>query len=441
MIFDNIIYPDNKKKEEKIKELEVDLENLFENYKNAWNNFCEQIKMEDKVPKLITSIKANSIEECLEDIDNATKKINEVIDNISEKLEAKKLKGEMDYELSQLQTEDIIQAIKYSSVAIGLGGGLFILYLTYRKIKDAIKAYQYAGRAKDAAYNVQVTKDILRIRANTSYKIKEMFNIEYEGIARFISKCQNEGFINIDGAINLEFREIYINTYGKLDKLAYSLSNHLEVNGAQSVREEICQAVYEQSKKVHNILKTITKNYTMGDTRIKDFYRFPNIERDMSKINAMHEKYLYLHDEFKKPFVENKIYSEIHLENSTKAIKNLEVVKNEYRNNCSIECEIKSSSIITTVIGVVIVIAVVLVVDAITSCIEGMIRRKELNERIEQMNNILGDLTKAMKKETKKLIELTQSLRDGVIWIDKKYMMLVDKETSETTLVKVADIK
>ncbi|MGL4362422.1 MAG: hypothetical protein ACRCSG_03955 [Cellulosilyticaceae bacterium] len=56
------------------------------------------------------------------------------------------------------------------------------------------------------------------------------------------------------------------------------------------------------------------------------------------------------------------------------------------------------------------------------------------------MNNIVGELTSTMSRETTNLIQLTHYLKDGIIWIDKQHMLFVDEKTSSAKLIKIYEI-
>ncbi|MGL4362641.1 MAG: hypothetical protein ACRCSG_05160 [Cellulosilyticaceae bacterium] len=63
-----------------------------------------------------------------------------------------------------------------------------------------------------------------------------------------------------------------------------------------------------------------------------------------------------------------------------------------------------------------------------------------IKKRLEQENKILDELKRTMVRETNNLIKITQSIKDGVIWIDKETMYLIDEKKSKITLVKIGQI-
>ncbi|MGL4362642.1 MAG: hypothetical protein ACRCSG_05165 [Cellulosilyticaceae bacterium] len=91
-------------------------------------------------------------------------------------------------------------------------------------------------------------------------------------------------------------------------------------------------------------------------------------------------------------------------------------------------------------LGILLGLVIIQIVDGVISCIIAAAQKEILARRIDQMNNILGELTRTMVKETDNLTKVTQSIKDGVIWVDKESMYIIDEETSEAQLVTVMQL-
>ncbi|MGL4363004.1 MAG: hypothetical protein ACRCSG_07060 [Cellulosilyticaceae bacterium] len=138
MIFDNIIFYKQKEMEKRIKELEKEIESLFENYREAWNELCDEINSENEIPALRKSIKRNSIYECLQEMDNATKILEETINNIGKQIKFETLLKDNNYNIQKLPTNFLAQIIKYNPIVLGSGIGILAALLLYKKFKYTV---------------------------------------------------------------------------------------------------------------------------------------------------------------------------------------------------------------------------------------------------------------------------------------------------------------
>ncbi|MGL4362409.1 MAG: hypothetical protein ACRCSG_03890 [Cellulosilyticaceae bacterium] len=92
---------------------------------------------------------------------------------------------------------------------------------------------------------------------------------------------------------------------------------------------------------------------------------------------------------------------------------------------------------------------VVLLVDFIFSAIDGLVSNISISNNIKQLEYVLSELSETMIKETLKIQTLSQSLIDGVIWIDNSNVILLSKNPNDdesnrhsftSTLVSIDEI-
>ncbi|MGL4362647.1 MAG: hypothetical protein ACRCSG_05190 [Cellulosilyticaceae bacterium] len=425
MIFDNVIYPDNKKKEKKIKDLEIELVKLFENYNGAWNEFRKVLNIEDRVPRLEKSIRNSNIEECLEEIDSATQELDNVIKNANQKLESEKLLGEIDYRLSTMQSETLRKAIKYMPLVTGGLGGIGVAALVckgmmarYKELNNIVMQSAYLKNEAVSVVGelVSNTVAIKDVSINIS-KINWMFDNEYTSI---FDDCLENMQIKKIFVDNYNKTKLYKNTYGRIDKLE------------SEVMKKINLTLGEADKKL--MIKEIDTAVTRYKAEIDDFLMEDHFATDSD---------VYM-DKFIKEVKAKRNtqnFNKIKINTPEYEISRLDVGNAPDKMQKAVETKKGQMYFKTAIVGIVIIVAMVLILDAITCCIEGFVRSKELNKRLGQMNNIVGELTRTMGSETAKLIKLTQSIKDGVVMLDSEHMILVDAETSEETIVKTSDIE
>ncbi|MGL4362408.1 MAG: hypothetical protein ACRCSG_03885 [Cellulosilyticaceae bacterium] len=77
---------------------------------------------------------------------------------------------------------------------------------------------------------------------------------------------------------------------------------------------------------------------------------------------------------------------------------------------------------------------IILLTDFILSFVEEFIVSQLLEDSIKQTSHILTLLTHIITTETSALLSITQSLQDGIIWLDSEHMLLIDKKTSIPSL-------
>ncbi|MGL4362644.1 MAG: hypothetical protein ACRCSG_05175 [Cellulosilyticaceae bacterium] len=439
MIFDNLIYPDNKKKEQRLKNLEIEVIKLFENYKEAWNEFCNQIKIGGIELKLEKSIKENSIEECLEEIDNATKKLNDIVKNASEILESEQLLGKTNNRYGVLTGDIVHRIIKYSPLITGGGFGIGVAVLLYRQM---LKKSDFERNVlRDNISNI-LNKEYMDVK-NIVYNMPGMWCAWQESGSNIIQKQKDY---------------VYNNTYGKIVKASIELKNQINMIEDETLKKYINEEVEQQmagyircmreeinamNRKVdsylrelkNEVISTEKKLLNTMHERISEFRSFINKNYKDGSNNAEWIKKCKeeLIDNLKEGDLEN-----VNLANTNEELLLGDIKKynKEFRKNKTGK-ENKNQAFKAGVLGVMIVIAMVVIMDVITSCIEGIMRSKELNKRLEQMNNIVGELTRTIGYETNNLIRVTQSIKDGVIRIDKERMFIIDKSTSESIVIKV----
>ncbi|MGL4362646.1 MAG: hypothetical protein ACRCSG_05185 [Cellulosilyticaceae bacterium] len=404
MIFDNMIYPDNKKK--KIKELELELVEVFENYNGAWNEFCKVLNIEDRVPRLKKSIRDSRIEDCLLEIDSATQELDNVIKNANQKLKSEKLLGEIDYTLGSLQSDKVCTIIKYSSLLTGGISGLGIAVVVcqsmmtrYKERSRMLKRADYPNNETAIFFGKKEFKQgNCPTMCQKTTQIEKIFRKEYTVLSReFENQLKGENSV----LEKMSFVDVYKRTYGKIDKLENALLKNIEVIINSEEQETVQKVIQKNAKISRECIDAL-----LGTKHCADFIDNVKTEKGI------------------------KYYKEIELSS-----KNAELTKIDVENVA------KKVYFKTAIVGIIIVVSIVLILDAITCCIEGFIRSKELKLRLGQMNNIVGELTRTMGSETAKLTKLTQSIKDGVVILDDEHMILVDTETSKQTIVTISEIE
>ncbi|MGL4362410.1 MAG: hypothetical protein ACRCSG_03895 [Cellulosilyticaceae bacterium] len=91
MLFNYLIYPHLKEKEQYFQKLEKQIFTLFDNYRLSWNNFCDQLGPTHSIPKLNLSIHSASIYDCLAEIEAAANQYHKKITTISEEADLSEL--------------------------------------------------------------------------------------------------------------------------------------------------------------------------------------------------------------------------------------------------------------------------------------------------------------------------------------------------------------
>ncbi|MGL4362821.1 MAG: hypothetical protein ACRCSG_06095 [Cellulosilyticaceae bacterium] len=134
MLFDNIIFSSNSKMEKTIKELEHHIECLFENYRNAWNDFCQVSDPNNTIPRLKKSIKENSIKDCLEEMDHNKNVIQHMITNLSEKINLTSLLQKNNYNLSAVQGDLVRNIIKYLPAGFATLGSIGAIVYSFKSV-------------------------------------------------------------------------------------------------------------------------------------------------------------------------------------------------------------------------------------------------------------------------------------------------------------------
>ncbi|MGL4362961.1 MAG: hypothetical protein ACRCSG_06840 [Cellulosilyticaceae bacterium] len=409
MIFDDIFFPDNKKKEKKIKNLEKQLENLFENYHKAWNNFCIKIDPRGVVPRLRKSVKESTIEECIEEIDTATRQLDRRVKNVQEKLEMQKLIGRIDYKVGAVESKELQNALKYSPILSGALAGSALAILV---CKQMIK---YAGDA--VTEKVSLESGINAINTHFDNIVKDTSNI----IREFMKNK------------NYNMRSIYIYPKLVMEHSYDEFKNNIECIKKGIYRNKLMDTLNNKTvESINRIVDINTKVIEIIEKNIdiKDDVEVYMFERMKANFNLYVVQYQGVTKENIQNIIEDNIeYVTYQLNMDMSYINKLDA------------CEITKTKFFTTkVVGVVIVVMTVIIIDAITSFINGTIINKQLNRKVEQMDNIVRELTKVLTRETYNLIELTQSMREGIIRLDKNRMILIDKTTDKINLIELKNI-
>ncbi|MGL4362643.1 MAG: hypothetical protein ACRCSG_05170 [Cellulosilyticaceae bacterium] len=450
MIFDNLIYPNNKNKEKKIKELEIELAKIFRNYQKAWNELCDQISPDEVVPKLRKSINQNSLEECLEEIDNATKELDNIVKNASEQLQSEQLIGKIDYGLEKMRTDTLRKIIKYSPIVTGGVTGIGIACLVCKKIIDKNK------------YIVTKMVSDWGIKLNVEQMLK-MFKNEVMGATYFNGNLDALEQVPDKFLVKTEIENVYLNTYARVDKLRMQLCDKFGLIEDEAIKNKLinevnkitCNSYREVYKGIYvseeQLRNDIIANINYKDVGSDVIEKVIQRQRDINNLyigskNMFEDKIGSSMIEDQKMIKGIEARVKMNKANMDKVVNwNDEVdfadIKIDDKSLCTRKTKEVKPYFKTAVVGILIVVAVVLIMDAITCCIEGLCRSKELNKRLGEMNNIVGELTKTMGSQTTQLTKLTQGLKDGVIWLDKERMVIVNDSTAEARVIDASDIE
>ncbi|MGL4363003.1 MAG: hypothetical protein ACRCSG_07055 [Cellulosilyticaceae bacterium] len=571
MIFNNILFPDNKKKEKQIHELNQQLDNLFSDYYIAWNGFAKQVSPNGELRKLNRSIKESTVYECLEEIDNATKELENMVINISEQIELNNLLEKAQYNLEYAHEKLQKVIMKHISMVGGSTIGIIVGVFIYRKYNYKLEKLEKKFRQVEEVYNLTfkdvintVEKEIdklaekeiskenwsLAIEKNYFEKAKQEIKQHMENCLknRKTQKATGNYVINRDYGedevlallereyeeqeqkwlkafnekIDIKMKKIakewayhaqkvspfknnlivnnkinsykqnptYIECMGSIDKLnaekfAIKKNNILY---KEPINPDILENALKEWKKENAIKKKMGK---LGNKSSKEINKI--IIRDaMRTINERENESNSENENENESNSENEIENENEIEieneineiNKTNEINEINEInkinKMIIEQNCSksgsgsgsvnVNESESESEIIRRYIGetpqhyksvdfiepkaivmkrnigvmagsVVITGICILLIDLVISYIEEVGRGERLDLEIIQIKNLLSELTTIMKKESERFIELTQNLKDGVIWLDKENMIIIEKNIKLPKLIRMKDIK
>lgn len=153
MIFDDVFYPGNPKRRREISELRAEIIDIFQSYKNAWNEQA-QLLMEIfresapntpyenmKIILLKRDIREDTVNDCLSEmkaaLDDTDKKIKKIVDDIGISGLIPDWSSE-DFKVEDLDKNMISTIGKILSSAVGVAAGSFVGYCVFVNISFAI---------------------------------------------------------------------------------------------------------------------------------------------------------------------------------------------------------------------------------------------------------------------------------------------------------------
>ncbi|MGL4363006.1 MAG: hypothetical protein ACRCSG_07070 [Cellulosilyticaceae bacterium] len=259
MILDGILCPQDKNKEKQLRILEKEITNLFENYKVAWNNFCEKISPKGEIPKLEKSILNDSVEDCLEEIDDATKILEEIVSNVGKEIQIEKLMQNRNYRIDELLDKLTIDIFKYSGAGVSVVLGILAGVLFYRKFK----------------YEIIINADINNI-IKTVFE-DNVYNIVNEIISKILiiekateNKWENhmKKIVEVNDALYEQGVNIHKNIIQKFENdknlLYRGKENQLIIDNIEKIVNEELKKIFDEKSEVIrnycNIAKETAKN-------------------------------------------------------------------------------------------------------------------------------------------------------------------------------------
>ncbi|MGL4363008.1 MAG: hypothetical protein ACRCSG_07080 [Cellulosilyticaceae bacterium] len=516
MIFNKIFFPANQKKENQIKELENQIEMLFENYYIAWNNLSEEIAPNDKSIKLIKSIKKTTMEECIQEMDYAVNTLQSKINNIGEKIELEKLLEKNNYKFKILTSEIIASIIDKSSIGIGGIIGLGAAYLVYKKVIHVVKiiegtqeqiknifnkeiegvilecnykttgAVMYEGMTMSKLEDINMNK-VAKIFMNLKNKINDIeMSLSKTSLKKILNKEAENAVINMKNKIVEECKKRDMKIEEIIAKERYKLGEekfYVDINKHNEVIEMIKQK-NTTGKKVTKIFKfdiidevkdnkiifaeldeqstAVMLGETIGCKKSERYVCSEDMEWIAIESEQVNFENTIDYLKFQKQHLmggnpQNLMNKQLNKLNLEKEF-NVVIEDNSY-NQEMVDVELKTTreefeklklvekgesnigrQVGSVVCGVLTMMMIILIVDAIISCVEGFIMSKQLNRKINQLNDLVVKLNSVMKKETMDIIKLTQNIKDGNIWIDEETMLIKGSYREPIKVIKIHDI-
>ncbi|MGL4362405.1 MAG: hypothetical protein ACRCSG_03870 [Cellulosilyticaceae bacterium] len=82
-------------------------------------------------------------------------------------------------------------------------------------------------------------------------------------------------------------------------------------------------------------------------------------------------------------------------------------------------------------------VAIFVLVDCILSFLDSACSYILLDVHIKRLQDVLSTLSSVMQESTTRIITLTQELKDGLVWLDKNHLLLLNSETSTPQLISL----
>ncbi|MGL4362235.1 MAG: hypothetical protein ACRCSG_03020 [Cellulosilyticaceae bacterium] len=345
MLFDSLFFPENKKKELKIRELDKQITDLFETYKQAWNNLCKELNPDMEIPVLTKTLKDSDIEDCLQEMEDATNTLENIIKNISEKIDVEKLIKENNYKLVWMPTKYMHDIMSYIPLGIGLIAGVVVGIFVYKKVKNRFEDMINKRKIEISTEKTLINKTMEDLMQTIQQQLDESkkYSIEEEKLDREIKKIdreikkieefkKNESIVEKELIDKLENVD-KTNIESLKSKIKY-IYNKRKTNSALNVEvyETINEYIMETTKQCNEEKENILKKY-INENHIDDEYirNNPRLKKYQLKTNLIYEGAIEtITKECKK--IGDKFEK---IENENERIEN-ERIENEFKNNfCS----------------------------------------------------------------------------------------------------------
>ncbi|MGL4362033.1 MAG: hypothetical protein ACRCSG_01940 [Cellulosilyticaceae bacterium] len=393
MLFNNLFFPSNRTKEEQIQQLEQQLISLFENYHIAWNNFCKVSQIEDYIPTLKKSIKENTLEECIKEIDYATTILEDTINNIIDHIDLHMLFKKCNYKIQSLESAWLKNVIQYLPISIGGLSGIgisayvchriFLKYNVFNKFIDHISnIYDEELAALISSLIPQSTPP----QCNTNKVINYSNKLSYQLYAKFSSNICNSNISPADQTI------------------ATNLLKKTIDNKCIQARELLASKV--------SLSNPFLSNIVTDSTLINTPNSFPDFL--LYDVDALHN--IISRNTFIVVDPNYNFVTSDNLFNPTFIFIPQKPRSMFYVNS--------------SILGIGIIATITILLDMLISSVENFVQSKLLDQKCSQITTILTELTTLMTKETVSLINLTSNIQDGILYFDKKHMVLVDNNNN-----------
>ncbi|MGL4363005.1 MAG: hypothetical protein ACRCSG_07065 [Cellulosilyticaceae bacterium] len=281
MIFDKLFFPENKIKKKRIKKLEKDIINLFENYYEAWNGFCIKISPNGQIPKLVKSITDEPIEDCLEEMDNAAKVLQEIVKNAEKYLKLEKHLADHEYSIKKVSSDIFKTVIQYTSISLGVVGGVAIGILIYRKFKDEIESKITIWNEVEDVLDKNMSPVFEKIDEDITMIVED----DYSGnVSSDIKDLIQNKLINRETVLFRKIKEKMLHDLVEIEK---RVKGNINIRGytPSEIRRELqgFQTMY-----VKKLLQKFQEKVANKENEIRE--KMKNFELDITKIENVDDK-------------------------------------------------------------------------------------------------------------------------------------------------------
>ncbi|MGL4363335.1 MAG: hypothetical protein ACRCSG_08755 [Cellulosilyticaceae bacterium] len=470
MIFDNLIFPNNPKKQKTLDSLKKDLVTLFSSYKTVWNELSLQMSPYISIPTLNSSIEVVPIEECLNEINNAITSVDILMHNLSVHLELQKFIITQNIKPDDVNKKLMIKILKLIptlanlSIAKGIGyiGGILLLKWTSAENILLAKFNQELSVISERALQTYTTNDFLltpTILQKISKNIQKIYSNNLTFLHFRFSNLIKKNNTPLTESIKLQYRNSYLQNldtlFSSIDsnskcitkKLAFQLSS-LDTECALSNSSNV--PLYFNSlpdnQEIHNLIAPLARKLPSRFITIHAPNNTAPINIEILSLknsevgfytSSTSSKYYY--DTVKKTFLTYEHFNCYrNIESTFERIQEFSIFKNtilsELYTNAS-NLEITSISFLSKLkflitspkfwIGIILFSGIASsIIELLNSFFFGLYYRKKLDNQIKNILSIFSDLKIAMEKEISNIRSFIQDVKDGIISIDKEHFLI-----------------